>query len=54
MKNIEITSVYLITPHLKKPIKRGKIKKAIKEENFDLFAFYVWVEDWNYYKELKI
>ena len=53
-KNIEITSVYLITPNLKKPIKRGKIKKAIKEKNFVLFAFYVWVEDWNYYKELKI
>ena len=53
MENIEVTSIYLVTPRLKKPIKRGKIKKAIREKNFDLFAFHVWVESWNY-KELKI
>ena len=53
MENIEVTSVYIVTPRLKKPIKRGKIKKAIKEKNFDLFASRVWVESWNY-KELEI
>jgi len=52
MEDIEVTSVYIVTP-LKKPIKRGKIRKAIKGKNFNLFAFHVWVEDWNF-KELKI
>ena len=42
MENIDVTSV-IVTPHLKKPIKRGKIKKAIKEKNF-VFTFHVWVE----------
>jgi hypothetical protein len=53
MENIKVTSVYVITPHLKKPIKRGKIKKAVTGKNFELFAFHVWVEGLNY-KELKI
>ena len=53
MENIKVTSVYVITSHLKKPIKRGKIKKAVTGKNFELFAFHVWVEGLNY-KELKI
>lgn len=53
LKNIKVTSVFIITPCLKKPIKRGKIKRAIKEKNFNPFVFNVRIESWNY-KELEI